>query len=29
MDGRTDERAKGRTFAEATVIDEDDSLLRR
>ncbi len=29
MDGRTDERAEGRTFVEATVKDEDDSLLRR
>ncbi len=29
MDGRTDERAKGRTLVEATVMDEDDSLLRR
>jgi len=29
MDGRTDERAEGRTFVEATVMDEDDSLLRR
>jgi hypothetical protein len=27
--GRTDERAEGRTFVEATVMDEDDSLLRR
>jgi len=29
MDGRTDERAEERTFVEATVKDEDDSLLRR
>jgi len=29
MDGRTDERAEGRTLVEATVMDEDDSLLRR
>jgi hypothetical protein len=29
VDGRTDERAEGRTFVEATVMDEDDSLLRR
>jgi len=29
MDGRTDERPEGRTFVEATVMDEDDSLLRR
>jgi len=28
-DGRTDERAEGRTFVEATLMDEDDSLLRR
>jgi hypothetical protein len=25
-DGWTDERAEGRTFVEATVMDEDDSL---
>jgi hypothetical protein len=29
VDGRTDERAEGRTFVEATVMDENDSLLRR
>jgi hypothetical protein len=28
-DGRTDERAEGRTFVEATSMDEDDSLQRR
>jgi hypothetical protein len=25
MDGRTDERAEGRTLVEATVMDEDDA----